>query len=429
MRRAGTGGPGSQNRTQHGRPAPSPLAGVAWALAPLAASLACAHVEAPPGGPVDTIPPVLIATRPESLSVVPGFRGAVRFEFDERISERDVERSVLLAPAPGGVKVDKGRGSVEVEPRRGWQRDRIYHATLLPLVQDLFGNRIREPLRLVFSTGLEIPSNSVAGRVIDPLTGRGVRDVRVEARWLDEELSYLAATDTAGAFRLSRIPPGDYLWVAFEDRNRNLAPDPFERMDSLRMTVGAADTVDLRFRILEPDATPPVLGAARLTDSITVVLDFDDPLDPDFPSDSVRASVRAAPDGPAVAVERAWHAFEYAQARAAEDTAPRPPRRPAPPRVEAPLPQRSLYLQLARPLEPGTYEVRVSRVRNLHGLEGGGTATFEVKPPPAPPEPPREPPPPDPPPDRPPPERGVEPARRQGPSAERARPEPRGRTP
>jgi hypothetical protein len=351
-------------------------AAAAWAVAGSAAvGGGCAHVEAPPGGPVDSIPPALVRVVPAPLTVDPAFRGPVRFEFDERISERDVERSVLLAPAPGGVKVSKSGRAIEAEPRRGFRPGKIYHATLLPGVRDLFGNRTREPVELVFSTGPAIPDNALWGRVTDRVTGRRVRDVRVEARG-GEGLVYVALSDSAGLYRLARIPEGAYRVVAFDDANQNLARDPYEQADSADVEIGAADTLRLDFRIVEPDTTPPALARAELADSVTVRLVFDDWLDPEWPADSAVADLVRERDGESVPVAGVRHGFAFERARRAAEGAA-PDTTPAP----APLPRRELYLLLEAPLAPGTYEARVARIRNLAGLAGGGRAALVVEPP------------------------------------------------
>lgn len=366
----------------------------------LAVGAACAHVEAPSGGPPDLTPPLLVGVRPDSLSIVPGFRGQVRFEFAEAISERNIVRSVLLAPAPGGVKIKKGKRSVSAEPRDGWEDGRLYHAVLLPVVRDLFGNQVTTPVRLVFSTGPEITANRVAGRVTERVTGRAVRDARIEARWLDGEVAYPSTTDSAGAFEVARLPAGRYVVVAYEDRNLNLAVDPFERADSIAISVGAADSLALRLRILERDTTPPVAGRAVVIDSMTVALEFDDFLDPEQPVDSISARVLLAPAGPEVPVARVLHGFEYDRERGPAARAPGAPGAPPTPRDTAardtlggaaaqprePLPQRRIYLRLGAALVPGAYQAEVSGVRNLSGLTGGGSVAFEVKPPAPPPE-------------------------------------------
>src|SRR5579859_1450554 len=55
--------------------------------AALAALAACANIQPPPGGPPDTTPPALASVYPESLAVLPGFKGDVQFRFNEVVSE------------------------------------------------------------------------------------------------------------------------------------------------------------------------------------------------------------------------------------------------------------------------------------------------------------------------------------------------------
>src|SRR6476661_1410138 len=76
---------------------------------PVLSVLSCARIEPPPGGPPDPTPPRLIATFPESAAVLPSFRGAAEFQFDEVISEGGtpnqgqgtggLEKLVILSPS------------------------------------------------------------------------------------------------------------------------------------------------------------------------------------------------------------------------------------------------------------------------------------------------------------------------------------------
>ncbi|HEV2291870.1 MAG TPA: hypothetical protein VGR60_08505, partial [Gemmatimonadales bacterium] len=69
---------------------------------------ACARIAPPPGGPPDLKPPVIVATVPESMAVIPDFKGDVEFIFDETVSEGtspdfglgtgSLEKLVLLSP-------------------------------------------------------------------------------------------------------------------------------------------------------------------------------------------------------------------------------------------------------------------------------------------------------------------------------------------
>ena len=87
----------------------------------------------PPGGPPDRTPPRLIATLPESVTVLEGFDGWVEFTFDEVISEGgqpnfglgtgDLERLVLLSPGTEVPRVDWRRNTVKVRWRDAMTRE------------------------------------------------------------------------------------------------------------------------------------------------------------------------------------------------------------------------------------------------------------------------------------------------------------------
>src|ERR1044071_7695584 len=58
-----------------------------WVGVLLLATIACAKIAPPPGGPPDAAAPVLLATRPDSVGIYPGFTGNAEFIFDETVSE------------------------------------------------------------------------------------------------------------------------------------------------------------------------------------------------------------------------------------------------------------------------------------------------------------------------------------------------------
>ncbi len=389
---------------------------------------ACAHAQAPMGGPADSTPPLLIAIEPDSYAVVPGFEDQVRFQFDESISERSTQGTVTLYPLDPRPRVGKGKRELRVRPGDGWVADRIYHLRIEPNVQDLFNNRIPAPILYVFSTGAPIPANRVRGTVIDRINGQPLRTGRVDMIQLPDTLRYGAVADSAGLFGISALPEGEYLAIGFEDVNNNRRADDFDRSDTARVTLGTADTLTLAFRVFRHDTVGPRLTEARPIDSVTVELQFDGYLDPEAPLSVAQVELFAVADSAPVALDTVLHGWQFAiwrdslqRARAgARDTleaaadtlgpaavpvdtaapAPpgaRPPREGAPPlaqEAEGPLPERSIYIVARARIPPRTQAVRVRRLLNLSGLEGGGEASFE----PVEPEPEQEPPPPPPPP-------------------------------
>lgn len=387
-------------------------------LAGLTGLEGCANVSPPPGGPADTIPPALLSIRPDSGAVVPGFRDRVVFEFDEAISERDIQASVTLFPLERRPDLDKAKRELKVKPRAGWVENRIYHIIVNPVVQDLFNNRIPQAIPFVFSTGLPIPANRTQGIVNDRITGQALREGRVDMVLMPDTLRYGTAIDSAGTFRLSALPPGDYLAIGYEDLNSNSRADDFDRSDTARVSLGPADTLTLEFKVFRHDTAGPVLTEVQPLDSVTLELRFDGYLDPEARLDTSLVELLSLADSTPVPVDTVLHDWAYDTWRdslaairaAAQDTAVRDtlqppgaaepdtaPPAPAPLGARAPaqqardtataaqpLPARQIFVIAATPIPPGAVRVRVRQIVNLTGLMGASDLEYE--------QPPREPP-------------------------------------
>ena len=360
----------------------------ATALGLAALGPACAHIEAPPGGPEDRIPPSVVATIPAADTIVPGFEGPVVFNFDERISERDVEDAVIVSPRTSPVEVSHGRSQIRVSLRNGWRPDVIYHVTLRPQIQDLFNNRTTEPISLVFSTGPAIPETALAGRVTDRITTQAAGDTRVEAIRMTDSLVYAITTDTQGGFTLNRIPEGEYRVRSFEDLNRNRALDVYEPRDSTTATIAEGAPVEVALRILPNDSTAPAIESVASRDSVQLQVEFDDYLDPEQELAVGQVTIEHPEDGP-VAIGRVGLGSLPPADTLAPDTAAAPaPPAPPPPAVGAPdgastngRPTRTMVIELegGSRLEPGVeYRVAVIAIRNLNGLTGDSEVTLAV---------------------------------------------------
>jgi hypothetical protein len=368
---------------------------------------ACAHVEAPPGGPEDRTPPAILTTRPEPGSLVPGFEVPVVIEFAERISERSVDDAVTVSPRTSPAEVEAGRSEIRVSLRDGWEPGAIYHVGVSRNVQDLFNNRLAEPIRLVFSTGPDIPETLLTGTVIDRITGRPETEVRVEAIRTDS-LVYAASIDSVGGFEIAQFPEGEYQVRAFRDLNRNRALDPFEARDTASVEVLIGQDAEVALRVVEPDSTAPVPGSASLAQGV-IQVEFDDYLEPDQPiaadQVTIRDSTGAVVPIDTVAIGELLPIIPDTVAPdLPADTAPPPPAPPDPtappqPGVAGPpapgvapgdLPSRTLAIRLAADAElvpEAEYTVVIEGVENVVGLTGGGETTFT-----APEQPPEEPP-------------------------------------
>lgn len=392
----------------------------------LPSTIVCARMEAPPGGPPDNVPPVVVSTSPDTFAVVDAFEESVTFRFSERISERPVggtlEEAVVVSPETGEVSVDHGRQSLDVSVEGGFRPGLVYRVRILPAVRDMFGNPMVEPYELVFSTGAEFRRGVVAGEVLDRISGQAVEGARVHALdegEADDSLFHLGRTDSDGIFAVRYLPPGRYALTAFEDLNRNRSVDGAEPRERREIVLeGEADTVLVSMEILAPDTTPPRIVRGEAVDSATVRLETDDVLDPAESLDLVEVTLsREEGEGPApdtLLHEYQWEARRQAleEARAEADAAAAvdsaivadtadadgdagdvPGADAAPPDTvespydpgEPPRAEQTIYVLLAEALSPDVaYTVSVEGLRNIAGTAGGGGEVDVVYEPPPP---------------------------------------------
>jgi hypothetical protein len=257
---------------------------------------------------------VVVGTSPDTFARLGGdLTDPVVFRFDERISERPasgaLDDAVLVSPATGNVRVSKGRQSLEVTIAGGYRADHVYRITLLPVIRDLFGNQLQDPVELVFSTGAEITASAVAGLVWDRTTGEGLADHLVTATGEDSTV-YLARTDTGGIYALRYLVPGRYVFTAFQDRNRNERVDSMEVQGTVPEELLGPDTLFSDIGVLQPDTSPARLLSADVLDSTTITLTFDDHLDPTAPAATIIVQM-SREDGDAPAIGRVFQEPEY----------------------------------------------------------------------------------------------------------------------
>ncbi len=256
------------------------------------AGLHCAHVEPPPGGPIDTIPPVIIAVHPAPGAVDVPRDVVAALRFSEWIDRGAARGHVLLSPPlPGRLKGEVDGDRLILHWPRTLQANTAYRLTVLGTVKDLHGNSMGRAFSLAFSTGRSFDSGAVAGRVmvldrkgpalvaLYRAVGRDSgrvwpRTLQAAAAFRPDSLphpgrelpAFIAPADSLGAFALDSVSQGDYALLAFEDIDGNLLPDAgFEPM-----AVGPANlhlgprAPDQFLRMAVIDTTPPRLRSARI---------------------------------------------------------------------------------------------------------------------------------------------------------------------
>ena len=380
----------------------------ATALVVAAASLGCARQGSPSGGPRDLLPPVVIATDPAPNSIVEDLGVVISFRFSERVSERPargvLNDAVMISPRVGPVRVEPGRELIEVRVDGGLRAGMVYRITLLPVITDLFGNAMREPFELVLSTGAPLIEDALAGQILDRVTGQTVEEVEVALvpfTPVPDTIVHVSRSDRAGMFIFRYVPPGRYNLIAFQDRNRNLTPDPSDPFGQRGVLLNEGDTLFADVTILEPDTSAAQLVRVEVVDSTVLRLVFSDYLDPQ--SAGVVAVSLGAPEGEAspqvveVLHPATWEAQnDSARARDAGLAAPggrvpRPGETVTVPGQErgglplgVPLPRQEVIVKLVEPLSVSVpYQLVVTGVVNINLIPfGRGEAAVLRSPPP-----------------------------------------------
>jgi len=395
-------------------------------LASVALLIGCASVGDPPGGPPDVAPPTIVSVKPESGAVIPNLKDDAVIQFDEVVDEMagvgrgstgGLATQVLLSPVAGPVKVEWHRTRITVKPKEGWKR-RVYRLEILPGIVDLRRNRLDSTKTILFSTGPEIGHARIGGIALKWVEQNILVRALIEAVPLPDSVGYLTVADSGGQFNVENLQPGRYIVYATADENGDRRRGLRELYDSVEVTLDSSANVALY--TFPHDTVPPRPRTATFVDSVSVRVEFSQPLEPTASFDTAHLHVLELPDSTPVAVAQILTQRQYDSLttaarlkadseRAARDTSPvapapappPPPRRPiaapAPPKVRVdtalvrqllahrPVPSDKIVIKLVNPLKPETrYVVRIEDATNLIGKKGAGDVSFTVpKPTPA----------------------------------------------
>lgn len=195
----------------------------------------CAQRGRPEGGPKDTIPPVVLSTKPPNFST--DFNHSIiRIEFDEYIKLEDPDNQILISPPLKNKPIVKPIGQamkyIEIELMDTLKKNTTYTVNFGKSIED---NNEGNPLlyyQYVFSTGDYIDSLSVSGTVKDAYNRETDEGISIMLYPLDSAYSdsiiykeppeYIAYTqDSTNSFSVEYARPGKYKMVALEDKNQN----------------------------------------------------------------------------------------------------------------------------------------------------------------------------------------------------------------
>jgi hypothetical protein len=253
--------------------------------------LRCAGDIPPSGGPVDTVPPKIIATYPDPNTV--GFSGTrISLEFDKYVDERSVESSIFISPFVGSLEYDWSGKEVEIRFSEKLRGGTTYVVSVGTDVVDIRNkNRMDAAFTLAFSTGTSIDSGAISGRVYDDKP-EGIMIFAYQLDSLDrtkldpssEEPHYATQTGKGGSFNFSHLRFGNYRLFAVQEEFKNLLYDigtdrvgVYWRDISIDRTTPSYGGVI--FQLTKEDTTRPQLTAATAFDKNHARLRFSKSID------------------------------------------------------------------------------------------------------------------------------------------------------
>lgn len=191
----------------------------------------CANTHgAPTGGPKDTIPPVVLATLPDSNAVnVPRSNTTVTLTFDEYIQLKDANKNILLSPPQRKAPKTKMRGkNLVVSFEEELDSNKTYTLYFGGAITDNNEGNVLQNYTYSFSTGDAIDSMLISGVVMDYETLTPVEGVTVALYGNPKDSSVMTTlpdavsrSDKWGYFVIKNLKNIPFRLYAFKDENNN----------------------------------------------------------------------------------------------------------------------------------------------------------------------------------------------------------------
>ncbi len=188
----------------------------------------CAVIVSPVGGPMDTIPPVMVKSVPLPNSTE-FKKGRISLTFDEYIKLDKIQEKLVLSPPQERLPDIRIKGkTLDVRFFEPLTDSTTYTLYFSDAIRDINEGNAISSFEFAFSTGSYIDSLRYYGRIIDAFTLEPKSGILV---MLYEQFSdsipllsrprYVTKTNEKGLFILGNLKPQDYKIFALRDGNSN----------------------------------------------------------------------------------------------------------------------------------------------------------------------------------------------------------------
>ena len=249
----------------------------------------CANQISPPGGEVDKNPPTIIYTYPENGTT--NFReNEIEFGFSEYVNKRNITDAFFISPL------------IEGQPEYSWTNKTVYITIPDSLKENttysiIIGteitdvnnnNKMIEPFTLTFSTGDQIDSGRISGKVYtDKADGTLIFAYKIDSLMPDiftQKPLYLSQIDEKGFFKLGGLADGEYLLFAIKDEFKDLVYNIGNDLIGIpnRKIILSENNRDVKgnnYLLQKQDTLIPNIQVVTMTDKNHLVVEFSEPID------------------------------------------------------------------------------------------------------------------------------------------------------
>ena len=245
-------------------------------LALVALLESCAAVAPPLGGPRDRTAPRRIGSSPDSAArnVKQQF---VRLVFSEPVITKELSKNLVITPQlppDNPYKLREDRNTITLLFDKPLDENTTYSFNFREAVVDITEGLAAKNAAVNFSTGPELDSGRVSGRVTDVLTAKAVAGASIGLYRAADTTGvrrgrpyYTVLTDKEGGFSLNFLKAGPYKIYALVDKNNNGLFDDGEKIAYLPapITVAGAAGAPVALVLTQPDRRPPLLTTRQLS--------------------------------------------------------------------------------------------------------------------------------------------------------------------
>lgn len=251
----------------------------------------CALQLMPGGGEVDSVPPTIVETYPVN--------GAINFsddyfevDFSEYVDRRTFRPSLFISPfIEGSIEPEWSGSTVRVYFPSALRDNTTYNITIGTGIADYNnGNKMNEAFTLSFSTGSQIDTKYITGRVFDKepqgfmILAYKISPTDTIEHILKRKPDFISQSGVEGTYSLNGLASATYALFAikeeFQDLKYELNKEPLGIPKSL-VDLSGVDTAqyELNFTTTLYDTTAPRLISAVMPDVHHILATFTEELD------------------------------------------------------------------------------------------------------------------------------------------------------